>query len=309
MFALLGRLSTVHPRPVCLGPIVLPPLALLTPPWDAHRRDNAAQFPPERCDSVRGQRLLQQSFPGVADGSQLVLALEHDQPLGPEDVRRAGQLRDELATQGLGRVAPVLDQVDDRLVLIRVGLDTPPRTAATRQSLDRIETLARARLTGLAAGPRLGLAGSAVLGRDTDRSAIWTNVGPITLLVGILALALLLTYRAPLLALGGATAAAGATAVALKVISLMTRLDDTSLLGVSQPAAGVLFFGLVAVATLVFIRRVREELVAGRNLTQSLVRTVTLLGPGLLVSAGVLGGGWLLLGFAEYGRLRATGLG
>jgi len=116
MFAFLGRFSTGHPWKLCICWLVAGfLLTLLAPPWHSAVPPDDVRYLPERCESVRGQRLLEKTFPHEAHGSRLVLALERSESLTSQDLAFAQRLRDDLARLGgtevepeVGRIAPAI---------------------------------------------------------------------------------------------------------------------------------------------------------------------------------------------------------
>src|SRR5512132_1202998 len=113
MFNLLGRLTTNHPWKVCaLWLLAGAALMWVAPDWKQRAQDDDIRFLPERCDSVRGYKLLEQAFPQDVYASRVIFAIERDDaPLSAEDLKlvdelvaEATKLREENPDLQIGRV-------------------------------------------------------------------------------------------------------------------------------------------------------------------------------------------------------------
>ena len=87
MYKILGRLATQSPWTICtLWLLAGIGIAVVAPPWNKHTHDDDIRFLPQRCDSARGYRLLEKSFPNDVYASRIIFALERDdRPLSKQD--------------------------------------------------------------------------------------------------------------------------------------------------------------------------------------------------------------------------------
>jgi len=77
MYRWLGRLAANHPWIVCaiwvcLGVI----MTAFAPSWEKNSQDDDIRFLPQRCDSVRGYKLLEEAFPNDIFASKVVFLLK-----------------------------------------------------------------------------------------------------------------------------------------------------------------------------------------------------------------------------------------
>jgi RND superfamily putative drug exporter len=324
MFKLLGRITVAHPWIVCAAWLLCgTTAALFAPSWDRNAQDDDVRFLPERCASVRGYRLLEQSFPQDVYASRVIFTLERDNPLTRADLDLVDGMvadlqhlkHDEPALQ-IGRIYSHRDpfigkrllSADGKCTLIQVSLATPYLAVQTRETVDRAEQIVRQRLAQRQGdAPQLFVTGPAGIGRDliaaSADSLESTTLATIVLVVVIL----LLVHRAPLLALVPLVTIAVSTWVALKLLALCTLIPGFYLVNVSQVFAVVMLYGAGTDYCLFLLSRYREELAAGYEKREALSRSLGAVGGALAASAGTVICGLGLMGLAEFAKVRCGG--
>jgi RND superfamily putative drug exporter len=324
MFGYLGRLAVARPWRVCAAWLVLATgLTLLAPSWGNQTQDDDIRFLPPDAACARGYRLMERAFPRDVCASNALFALERlDRPLSPADLaladRLAADLRDlqhgEPALQITGvcshRDGPVgarLTSADGHCTLLQVSLATPYLAVQTREAVDRTEAVLKHRLAEAADPPLLHTTGPAGIGRDlvaaSAESLDRTTLATVLLVVVVL----LAIYRAPLMALIPLATIGVAVWVSLELLDLVTLIPGVHLANVSQVFAVVILFGAGTDYCLFLISRYREELEAGQTAPVSLTRGVRAVGGALAASAGTVICGLGMMGFAEFGKIRAAG--
>jgi RND superfamily putative drug exporter len=324
MFKFLGRLAAKRPWTLCgawvlLGAVV----ALIAPAADRRMQDDDIRFLPDRCDSVRGYRLLEKAFPQDVFASKVIFAIERsDSRLTEADLRLVdaligdlNQLRQDEPALQINRICSFRDPFighrllskDGQCILIQVALGTPYLALQTRTTVDRAEQVVRARMAQCDDPPLLHATGPAGIGRDliqaSGDSLENTTLATILLVVFIL----LLVYRAPLMALVPLVTIAGSVWVALKLMALCTLIPGFYLVNISQVFAVVMLYGAGTDYCLFLISRYKEELAHGIEPGQALARSVGTVGGALAASAGTVICGLGLMGLAEFAKVRCGG--
>ncbi len=325
MFKTLGRFTADHPWLICLAWVLFAVgVTLIAPSWDNRAMDDDIRFMPERCDSVRGYHLLEQSFPQDIFASRLIFAVERaDQPLTGADLKLVdemvadlNQLRQDEPKLQLNRISSRGDafvgnrfmSADGHCTLIQVSLNTPYLALQTRVTVDRAEQKLRERLaTASADASTLYTTGQAGIGRDLTSvggdSLDKTTIATIILVVVIL----LIVYRSPLLALVPLASIAISVWVALKLLALCTLIPGFYLVNISQIFAVVMLYGAGTDYCLFLISRYREELTHGREPRKAVARSVGSVGGALAASAGTVICGLGMMGLAEFAKVRSGG--
>src|SRR5271155_4360855 len=77
MFKFLGRMAVTHSWKILLAWVAVA-AALLTfaPRWETKAHDDDIRFLPDRCQSVRGYKLLEKAFPQELFACRVLFALE-----------------------------------------------------------------------------------------------------------------------------------------------------------------------------------------------------------------------------------------
>jgi len=325
MFKFLGRFAANYPWLICLGWLVAAVgLSLIAPSWDNRAQDDDIRFLPERCDSVRGYRLLEQAFPQDVFASRLIFAVERTNGrLTDDDLRLVdlmvedlNKLREEEPKLQIHRIASHRDPYvgnrflseDGHCTLIQVSLGSPYLALQTRTTVDLAEHQLRKRLADAGEGaPTLYTTGQAGIGHDLT-SASADSLDKTTIATIILVIVILLwVYRSPLLALVPLASIAISVWVALKLLALCTLIPGFYLVNISQIFAVVMLYGAGTDYCLFLISRYREELVLGRPLDKALTRSVGSVGGALAASAGTVICGLGMMGFAEFAKVRSGG--
>jgi RND superfamily putative drug exporter len=325
MFERLGRLTTARPWLVCAAWLVAGiALTLVAPAWDTRTQDDDIRFLPERCPSVRGYQLLQQSFPDDVFASRLVFAIERESaPLSDADfalVRQVvddlEQFRKETPELNLGKITSCFDGVigsrltseDRHCTLIQVLLRAPFLALQTHTAVDRTQEVINWRMKAAGPGaPRWYTTGSAGLGHDLLRACGDSLEGTTLATVILVVIVLLAVYRAPLLALVPLVTIGVSVWVSLKVLALATLLPGVHLVNISKVFAIVILYGAGTDYCLFLISRYREELQQGAGRGDSLSRSVGMVGGALAASAGTVMVGLGLMGLAEFAKVRYAG--
>jgi RND superfamily putative drug exporter len=323
MFQALGRFAASRPWVVCAAWLLVGiAVAAVAPSWDNHAQDDDIRFLPERCQGVRGYRMLEQAFPQDVFASRIVLAVER--PTGLQDADLAlvdqlvadlNQLRTEEPALQITRVYSHRDpfigkrliSADRRCSLIQVSLATPYLALQTRATVDRAEQVLRQRLRQASNPPTLYVTGPAGVGRDLT-SASADSLESTTLATIVLVIVILLfVYRSPLMALIPLATIAGSVFVALKILALCTLIPGFHLMQVSQIFAVVMLYGAGTDYCLFLIARYREELTKGSDRIEAVRRSVGAVGGALTASAATVVFGLGLMAFAEFAKVRCGG--
>jgi putative drug exporter of the RND superfamily len=325
MFTFLGRFAARRPWVICAAWLFIGLGVAFVAPGAGHGvQDDDICFLPTRCASVRGYKLLQDAFPQELFASRVIFAVERaGTPLTEADFALVdgmaadlNRLKDDEPDLQIRRVVshrePFLGKrmvsEDGSCTLLQVSLATPYMAVQTAGAVDRAEKVVRKRLTDAGAGaPALYVTGHAGLGRDLIRASAngldSTTVATVILVVVIL----LIVYRAPLLALVPLATIAGSVWVTLKLLSLCTLIPGFYLVNTSQIFAVVMLYGAGTDYCLFLISRYREELAAGQNREDALIRSVASVGGALAASAGTVICGLGLMAFAEFAKVRSGG--
>jgi RND superfamily putative drug exporter len=325
MFTFLGRFAARRPWLICAAWLFIGLGVAFVAPAAGHGvQDDDIRFLPARCASVRGYQLLQDAFPQELFASRAIFAVERaGAPLTEADFTLVdgmdadlNRLKDAEPDLQIRRIVshrePFIGKrmisEDGSCTLLQVSLATPYMAVQTSNAVDRAEKLVRKRLAEAGAGaPALYVTGHAGLGRDLIRASAnglnSTTVATVILVVVIL----LIVYRAPLLALVPLVTIAGSVWVTLKLLSLCTLIPGFYLVNTSQIFAVVMLYGAGTDYCLFLISRYREELAAGQNREEALIRSVASVGGALAASAGTVICGLGLMAFAEFAKVRSGG--
>ncbi|MGH9676223.1 MAG: MMPL family transporter, partial [Candidatus Acidiferrum sp.] len=325
MFKHLGRFAATHPWLICAAWIMATvAVALVAPSWRGHSQDDDIRFLPDRCDSVKGYRLLEQAFPHDVHASRVIFALERqDRVLSETDLALADgiaadlrQLAHDAPDLQLGAIISPSDpfigkrliSADGKCALVQLSLSAPYLAVQTRTAVDRAEAAIRPRCQSAGKqAPGLFITGPAGLGRDLiaagANSLESTTVATVILVVVIL----LAVYRAPLMALVPLVTIAGSVFVALKLLALCTLIPGFYLVNISQVFAVVMLYGAGTDYCLFLISRYREELADGYGRAAAVERSVGAVGGALAASAGTVICGLGLMVLAEFAKVRCGG--
>lgn len=337
MFQYLGRMAADHPWRICLVWLLLAlGVGAFAPRWSDRAVDDDVRFLPERCESVRGHRLLEQAFPQDVYASRLIVAVERrDGALSPADFAFVDQLtadlnrlRREEPSLRMTRVSSHRDPIlgkrlvseDRQCTLIQVSLATPYLAVQTRTTADACARCVHERfanssrraeaapLAGVDATPlAVYLTGPAGIGRDLiaagSNSLETTTLATVAFVVVIL----LLVYRAPLMVLVPLATIAVSAWVALKILAMCALIPGFCLVNISRIFTVVLLYGAGTDYCLFLISRYREELTHGLGRSEALTRALSGVGGALTASAGTVICGLGLMALAEFAKVRCGG--
>jgi RND superfamily putative drug exporter len=323
MFQALGRFAACRPWAICAAWLLLGVgVAALAPSWDNRAQDDDVRFLPERCQSVRAYKMLEQAFPQDVFASRIILAIERPTGLRDTDlilidqlVGDLNRLRTEAPELQIVRIHSHRDPfIGKRLIsadrccsLVQVSLGTPYLALQTRATVDRAEAVLRNRLQQANDPPTLYVTGPAGVGRDLT-SASASSLETTTLATVVLVIVILLfVHRAPLMALVPLGTIAGSVFVALKLLAMCTLVPGFHLMQVSQIFAIVMLYGAGTDYCLFLIARYREELRKGSDAPEAIRRSVTAVGGALTASAATVVFGLGLMACAEFAKVRCGG--
>ena len=282
------------------------------------------RFFPENAPSREAAELLTRTFPEGRAASQAVVVIESTAPIGESGAAReaiaalASRLRSELAappgapTRVSGVLAPTDDPVLERRLfakdglaaLVVVRLEAGFASEEASAVVAKVERLAEAALAGVP-GLSFAISGDATLGRDYLRAIEEGALRSAVATVLLVALALLVVYRAPLAALASLATLAVALGVASGAVVLAAKLG----LPVAFQSRGFLVALVWGVGTdycLLFFARVREESrPAGTARALQAAHRAT--APVLLTSAAAVVLACALMGFASFGLFAFSG--
>ena len=137
----------------------------------------------------------------------------------------------------------------------------------------------------------------------TQRSIDHTTVATVLLVVAVL----LAVYRSPLMALVPLVTIGVALWVSLKLLALATLIPGVRLVNLSRIFAVVMLFGAGTDYCLFLISRYREQLLGGETPKAGMASAVRLVGWALAASAGTVVCGLVMMGTAEFGKIRCAG--
>ena len=325
MFKFLGRMAVTHPWKILLAWVALAAgLMIFAPQWETKAHDDDIRFLPDRCQSVRGYKLLEKAFPQELFACRVLFALERsDRPLNDTDyalidklVADLEKLRTDEPDLQIGKIVSCRDSLigrrltsnDGKCTLIQAALGTPYLAVQTHATVQRAEAVLLDRIHEAGTNtPELLTTGPAGIGRDLMEAGgnclEKTTLATVVLVVVIL----LFVYRAPLLALIPLATIALSVCVALRLLSLVTLLPGIHLVNISQVFAVVMLYGAGTDYCLFLISRYREELEGGQPRDMAICRSVKSVGGALAASAGTVICGLSLMGFAEFAKVRCAG--
>jgi RND superfamily putative drug exporter len=334
LFKPLGDYVARHWLVVVLGWIaVLAAVWLWAPGWDQITLDGDFAYLPDNRTSVRGQRLLEEAFPDHICKSQLVLVVARDHgKLSERDYEVADALLDEFTPTEKNTDSPVAKVLsyrsevfgdnflspateDGQAAVIMLELRTEfsavgnmPFVGKVYQRLDAIR-----REPNFPAGLRLGVSGSAAVGYDYLNAAIQSVRRTEYATIALVAVILLLVYRAPGLVLIPLVTIAVSLLVAIGVMAMLVRGSDCyhwydlHVFKTTEIFLIVILFGAGTDFCLFLISRYREELARSPDAAEALARAVGKVGEALVGSAATTIFGLAMMRFAEFGKFRDSG--
>ncbi len=320
-------------------------LHVTAPPWKQVAQDREFGFLPENARTRQGQAVFKRAFPDDKQASNVVIVVNRaDEELRPEDrtfikdivkpalVRLAQEEggfadKDEpsaatnpdaektpivaaLRTLDDPGSGPLLVSANRRATLVVLELTSELLEYRNWPILAKIETLmATWRSQGqVPAGLNLTLIGSATVGRDMtlgqQHSAQATEFWTIVIVIVIL----LLTYRAPFLAMIPLISVYMATQISLKLLSVLAQLGFVTLFEGIEIYVTIILYGTGVDYCLFLIARYQEERERGADWPDALARAIGYIGPALAASAATVMFGIGMMTFAKFGKFHHAGL-
>jgi RND superfamily putative drug exporter len=333
MFRLLGSLIARAWFVVLVGWVALVVgLYFGAPAWDQISQSGELAFLPANAPSRRAETQFDEAFPNQHVGSRIVLVVSRSdgelkaddrtfvnetlaprvrQLLLPGGKPEAGSHVINIRAPGDGPTGALLQSADKRAELIVVELNTEfldtknwPTVSAVEQLIGEFRGS-----SAVPAGLDMSVAGSAVLGRDTglaeQQSAKDVEKWTLIVVIGLL----LAVYRSPVLALIPLVTVAVASAVALRLLGLLSELGHLHLYQGTKVYITVVGYGAGVDYCLFVFARSREAWEAGATTREGVREAVTKVGPAVTASAGTVIIGIAMMGFADFGKIQQAGLG
>lgn len=279
---------------------------------------NEADFLPDNVDSVRTEQLLAEHFPDQTAEGQGVLVFYDEHGLTDADREYAQALAHWLvspkAPQPVKRVIsifdnPALESVmvsqDGTALLMQVDFNTVNYLPATNDALTAIrDHIAQDEKP---AGLSVYFTGPAAIGNDLldtiVESADRTTIATIILVV----LVLLFIYRSPVAALAPLLTIAAAFLVSRGLLGFLAQENVMRISSLLDSFIVVLIFGVGTDYALFLVSRFREESARQGTREAAVIKTVSVMVPVLLASAGTVIVGMLGLVVGKFGLLQTTG--
>jgi RND superfamily putative drug exporter len=302
------------------------------PAWNAISQSGELAFLPANSPSRLAEQQFDEAFPGQRVGSHIVLVVSRSdgelkaddrkfvnetlaprvrQLLLPGGQPEAGSHVTTIRAPGDGPTGALLKSADRRAELIVVELNSEFLDKNNWPTVSAVERLI-GELRGSSAVPAgldVSVAGSAVLGRDTGRAEeqsakdveMWTLVVVIGLLLAV--------YRSPVLALIPLLTVAVASAVALRLLGLLSEVGHLHLYQGTKVYVTVIGYGAGVDYCLFVFARSREAWEAGAGTREGVQDAVEKVGPAVTASAATVIIGIAMMGFANFGKIQQAGLG
>jgi RND superfamily putative drug exporter len=328
MFDLLARVVTRRGWMVVVAWVAFAALLeWFAPPWSTVSRDDDVRFFPPGYPSVIGKNLQEQGFPNDrAESNAVIVAERPEGRLTRSDLafverlaRALRRVQSEQPELGLLKVIDYREPVigerfrvarpeGGEVVLTAVQLQSTFVAKQSRLAVSRILEVLNDYEAVAPEGLRLGITGSAAVGRDSNvaanESIEATTWATIVLVVAIL----LVVYRSPVLALIPLLSIALSVYVSLNLIALLANPPvNFQVINVTQVFIVVILYGAGTDYCLFLIARYREELARGRTRREALAEAIRQVGGALAASAGTVIVGLGMLWFSTFAKIRYSG--
>jgi len=334
MFHRLGNLVTRHWAVVifawlaAVAGLKLAQQLDYAPRWDEVTLDGDLEFLPAETTSVRGMRLLRRAFPADRAKSQVVIVLaRRNRRLTVADRTLARRIANTL--RGRKGDLPILDvwtpatevvgsrlvSPDRRAMLIVIPLGTELTAVENMRLLDVLQQQVVAAGNRADPGLEIGITGSAAIGADMLRSAAESIHNTETYALVLVALILLIVYRAPLLVLVPLLTIATSIWVAMDLVALVSRLGQQlgpdawsfHLFKTTKIFVVVLLYGAGTDYCLFLTARYKEELGRGHAPKRAVADALGHVGEALAASALTTIVGLATMWFADFGKFSSSG--
>ncbi|MEZ0093148.1 MMPL family transporter [Streptacidiphilus sp. EB129] len=309
MFHRIGRTVVRHPIWTIVAWIVAAVVIAMTAPTLASNSDESS-FLPKSYESIQAMDLQQRAFPAAFTPAAEILYQRTDgQALTAADKAETATINKELAAKGVNLVEGVIPgpfSADGKYGLGLVKMD--PKSAGQPSQADAAKAL-RTDLGTLTQGTSLNakLGGSAAQVLDqqdaSTRGQALIGIGTFVIII----LAMLLIFRAPLMAILPLLLIGVVATAANGLIS-----DITKLLGLSSNSSvsGILIVVLFGVGTdyiLFLMFRYRERLRAGDEAKEAMITAVGRVGEAIASAAGAVIIAFLALSLSSVSFLKQMG--
>ena len=309
MFHRIGRTVVRHPIWTIVAWLVAAIVIAMTAPALSSNSDESS-FLPKSYESIQAMQLQQKAFPAAFTPAAEILYQRTDgQPLTAADKTEVAQLTKELGSKTIFNVEGVFPGAfspDGRYGLGLVKMDD--KTAGQPAQADAAQAI-RDNLTQLTKGTTIDakLGGSAAQQLDqqdaSTRGEALIGFGTFAIII----LAMLLIFRAPLMAI--------LPLLAIGVVAITANgliADITKLLGLqsNSSVSGILIVVLFGVGTdyiLFLMFRYRERLRAGDEAKEAMITAVGRVGEAIASAAGAVIIAFLALSLSSVSFLKQMG--
>lgn len=302
-------------------------LEVAGPDWSNVARDGDLEQLPADTMLVRGEELSRAAFPEDASKSQIVLVFaRHDGQLIIEDREFALQLGNKIAGELKQNAVDVWNEktpvVGDALrsktgqaqrVVIR--LKTEFMATENIFILDEVKRIVDGARDESPEGLEIGISGSAAVGGDMLRAAAESVDNTHTTTIILVAVALLVIYRSPLLVVIPLATIGLAATVAIDFLALLADLSQhhpgfplaIRIFTTTKIFIIVLLFGAGTDFCLFLTARFREEIQRGEGLREAVGGAMEGVGGALVASAFTTVMGLVMMAFAQFGKFAYSG--
>ena len=328
MSAKLAIWTTHHPASVLIVWLAIGVACeLAAPDWAEVAQDGDLRHLPPNSANARGERLLRRAFPDDQAKSQLALVFaRNDATLTAADREFALTIADAIRSR---RDLPIVDvwtektdvvgrmmvSAADQARLVVVRLHNDLMATDNRRVLDEIAELMLRWQQRAPPGLELGISGAAAIAGDMLDAAAESLRNTHGTAILLVALVLVIIYRAPLLILVTLTTIGVATWISLNGLALLAGAASgnpdgsfaISVFTTTRIFVVVLAFGAGTDYCLFLIARYKEELRGIGRTGRAIRRALLRVGAALCASAGTTVAGLAMMAVADYGKFAASG--
>ena len=301
------------------------------PNWEKVTVDGELEFLPPSSPSVKADAAFKDAFPLQYSSSNIAILLsrkDHDLTDADREFVRnklkkglqkiaADTATDKdpgpivsIHTVEERGVGALLASEDKKAMLVVVELKTMFQSAENPDIIARVEKLLAELKSDLPTGLDVALGGSATAGRDLDRAEEETAHNIEFWTIGIVvALLLLIIYRAPLVALIPLFTVFVSVSIAVPAIAWLAQAKFLAPSRDLRIFIVVLAYGAGVDYCLFLIARFREELDAGADSAEAIRRTLAGVGGPIAASALTVICGIGMMAFARFQKIHEAGLG
>jgi len=302
-------------------------LRIVVPKWSTVARDGDLEQLPADTMLIQGERFSAAAFPADVSKSQIVLVFaRQDAELSIEDREFALRLGNKIAEEpDLG----VIDVWNEKMPVVGESLRSKSGQAqrivvrlknefmATENifllaAVERIVAAARAEAP---AGLEVGISGSAAVGGDMLSAAAESVENTHTTTIILVALALLVIYRSPMLVVIPLLTIGLAATVSIDLLTVLANWSQhhpdfpvaIRVFTTTKIFVIVLLFGAGTDFCLFLTARFREQRRQGQDLREALANALDGVGGALVASAFTTIVGLAMMAFAAFGKFAYSG--